>query len=180
MRNEKTINPPEQADFPTCVKRVLPKLMFDEVLDGSNWMIRKNRDSINEFVHYYESPDFRSELTLGALIDADERHLMDACNKAFGDKSTITREEFLASFLEGLSGKNLEKRLKLSQDIDKLEAEKREQFKAKLQDFLLRRQIPAENLYLALGIYVLQKAEEGGIVVIKGDTIERTPTGQKV
>lgn len=149
------------------VNLALARLHFGKDLSGSNWLSDGNRDSIGRTVHY-GNQCFISEspLTLGGLIDVNPSYVADACARVLAAGKAITREEFLASFLELLLTKDRTIMLKLSGAIEQLNATDAERFQGMMESYLVAQQIPAENLYTALGVYVLQKAHDQGIIAM--------------
>ncbi len=147
------------------IKRALARLYFSHQLEGSYWLSPAARESIDRTVHYGDQLFVsKSPLTLGGLIDANPNYVADACARVLAAREAVTREEFLASFLELLLTKDRDKMLELSRVTEQLDPARAEKFKEMIESYLVARQIPAEDLYVAFGIYVLQKAHDQGVI----------------
>lgn len=147
------------------VNAALTRLYFNELLDGSSWLSPAARRSIDRTVHYgYVLSPPEEQKSLGGLIDGDPNYVADACGRVFADKKEFTQEEFLALFLNLLLAGDRNQMLELSRTIDDLVPDAAEIFKKQMENYLLRHQIPAVDLCVALGIYVLQKAQDQGII----------------
>lgn len=167
---ESLANSHEEPDYLKDANEGLYRLHSGEemkILVSSDWLTEGNRNNIHRMVNY-DFPSFGSDLTLGGFIDTDSEYIVDICDRVLKDGSILTQEEFLASFLEQFRTEDPEKRFELSRDINELEGEKRKQFVEMLKEFLIRRQITIYDVYLALGIYIVQKAHERGIISVEG------------
>ncbi|MBI4896215.1 MAG: hypothetical protein HY832_01570 [Candidatus Aenigmarchaeota archaeon] len=154
-------------DYKKRTDCALARLHFAGDLRGYDWLSGLNRDSIGRMVHYGDQSCIsQSPLTLGGFIDADTRYVADACARVFAHGGAITREEFIASFLELLLTEDQQRMPELSRDIAQLDPASSETFTEMIRDYLCARQIPAEDLYTAFGVYILQKARDQGVVSI--------------
>jgi len=148
------------------VNRALARLYFGRRLEGGlNWLNDLNRDSIYRTVHYGDDLSVSgSPLTLGGLIDNNPGYIADACARILTTGKTVTREEFLASFLELLLTADESRMLELSRATGKLDDESAKIFDRMTRTYLVACQIPVDDLFTAVGIYVLQKAQDQGII----------------
>lgn len=165
----------EETDFTMRVNKGLARLYLGKVLKSENWLSDHNRDSISRMTHYDNlfPPCRGSELTFGELLATIPRYITDTCIRIIGDQSTMTREKFLASFLEKLLDKDPNEMLQISRDLNSLEPEKKKQFLSSLGEFLVRRQIPAEDVFLALGIHSLQIAHDQKLIFLGRNELKR-------
>lgn len=157
--------PKLENDHTIHINRILARLYFNRDLNGEDWLSERNRDSIRRTVHYGDQYFIiQSPLTLGGLIDKTPSYTTDACARVLATGKTITREEFLVSFLELLLTEDQSEMLGLLVAIEQLDTTDRKKFRETIESYLVSRQIPAEDLYTAFGVYVLQKAHDQGTI----------------
>ena len=156
------------GDLANRVKLGLARLMFDEVISGENFVSQHNLESVDAVVHYNQ-PQSLAELTLGGIVDSDPAYIRDVCDVIFRDVPVKTKDKFLDSFLELMLGEVPGRDCRLVRDMNHLEPGKAPEFSRMLQHYLGQRQCPAIDLYLALGVYVLQKAHQAGMVTLDGN-----------
>lgn len=160
-----------ELSYMSRTNRALARLHFGGRLDGSNIFNPTNLDLICQGVHEDPSRPFEEpKYTFGHLIDSNSGYLADICQNIYSEQETLSKEEFLASFLEIItSSSDPEKKFKLSHDIEQMEPEQKERMTDYLQGLCVRYQIPADDVFTMFGIYALQCSKETGIIGVNDD-----------
>lgn len=154
--------------------RNLAELIFGRVLDTDNLHLPQNHESIARFVNYdYAVVGSDAQLTVGYLATSDPIYVADAIEKVFGAKSEMTPVEFLADFFDMAFFIGEKPIFKFHEAFAKHENEGVPRYFSLLSDFIVRRQMPFENVGIAIGIYIVQKAEEAGLVAIERNMLRR-------
>ena len=157
----------EELSYISRTNRALARLHFGERLDGSNIFSETNLDLICQSVH--EDPSTfpkKPTYTFGDQVDNHPEYVTDICKKILAQQGPLSKEEFLASFLEGVGSEDVDQRFKFSNDVEQMDEQPRKEVFNYLQSLCVQYQIPFDDVSVMFGIYTLQCAEQSGIIKV--------------